>query len=395
MVERYIVKIEKWLIWGGLIGIILLLRHLFPVLFFTFVLTYIGHSVLNRMTRRSPYRRTLLGAMYLLFILMLLSIGLLIVPRIFSETRQLARHYIELEDERADANARIAAQPDASLAPVGDDSTLIHREIRKVLDSAILRSLGTESFESFRGSDSYEVLLGRIEHSVAGFVPKIIGGVREFVNNFLAVSVQFLLSILFSFLILWDFPSLREGMRGFAEGRTADVYREIAPGLMTFATMLGRAFEAQSVIAVVNALLTSVGFLILGIPSIALLGTIVFFCSYIPVVGVVLSTLPAALLALKAGGLGKVGWLLLLILIVHAVEAYALNPLIYGHHLRLHPVVVLIILLVGEHLFGVWGLLLGVPLSAFLLRYAIQGRGVEPEPPPVEHPLTAEPEPAP
>ncbi|MFP5245104.1 MAG: AI-2E family transporter, partial [Thermoanaerobaculia bacterium] len=58
---------------------------------------------------------------------------------------------------------------------------------------------------------------------------------------------------------------------------------------------------------------------------------------------------------------------------IHAVEAYMLNPLIYGRHLKLHPVAVLVILLVAEHLFGVWGLLLGVPIAAFILEYAIGG----------------------
>jgi predicted PurR-regulated permease PerM len=140
--------------------------------------------------------------------------------------------------------------------------------------------------------------------------------------------------------------------------------------------MLGRAFEAQTLIAVVNAVLTSIGFLILGIPSIALLATIVFFCSYVPVVGVMLSTLPAALFAFKAGGITLVLWLVVMVLIVHAVEAYMLNPIIYGRHMKMHPVAILMILVVGEHLFGIWGLLLGVPVAAFVWTYVIQGKDV-------------------
>lgn len=374
MFDRYLVKIEKWLIWGSLIGIVILLRHLFPVIFFTFVLSYIGNTGVRYATRHFPHRRIVLSGLYVLLLLGLLGVGLLVVPRIFSEGRSLARHYIALEDERDAEIARAVVQREAALAPVSeDDSTLIHREVRKFVDTAILRMLGSDALRSFRGSDSYELLLLRIEGAVADFVPRIVVGVRDFVNHFFAVTFQFLLSIIFSFLILWDLPRLRDSARSFAEGKTAEIYAEIAPSIVAFGVMLGRAFEAQTVIAIVNAVLTTTGFFILGIPSIALLGTIVFFCSYIPVFGVVLSTLPAALLALKVGGIAQVGWLVLLILIVHAVEAYGLNPLIYGHHLKLHPVVVLIILLVGEHLFGVWGLLLGVPISAFFLRYVIRG----------------------
>jgi predicted PurR-regulated permease PerM len=144
--------------------------------------------------------------------------------------------------------------------------------------------------------------------------------------------------------------------------------------------MLGRAFEAQSVVAVVNALLSAVVFILLGLPSIALLAMIVFVCSYIPVLGMFLSTLPAAFLALRVGGITHVLWLVAAILVIHAIEAYMLNPLIYGRHLRLHPLAVLVILVVAEHLVGVWGLLLGVPIAAFVLKYVIEGQPVTPIP---------------
>ena len=142
--------------------------------------------------------------------------------------------------------------------------------------------------------------------------------------------------------------------------------------------MLGRAFEAQSVVAVVNALLSVIVFLALDLPSTALLAVIVFACSYIPIAGMILSTLPAAFLALKVGGMSHVLWLIAAILVIHAIEAYMLNPLIYGRHLRLHPVAVLLILVIAEHLFGVWGLLLGVPIAAFVLRYVIEGAPIVP-----------------
>ena len=90
-----------------------------------------------------------------------------------------------------------------------------------------------------------------------------------------------------------------------------------------------------------------------------------------------LSTAPAALLAFRIGGITHVLWLVGGVLVIHAIEAYMLNPLIYGRHLRLHPLAVLVIILVAEHLFGVWGLLLGVPIAAFVLRYVIEGEDVE------------------
>ena len=43
---------------------------------------------------------------------------------------------------------------------------------------------------------------------------------------------------------------------------------------------------------------------------------------------------------------------------IHFIEAYLLNPAIYSAHLKLHPLLVLTVLVVAEHSLGVWGLLL-------------------------------------
>jgi predicted PurR-regulated permease PerM len=376
MFKDYAVKIEKWLLWAILIGIIVLLRHLFPMIFLTFILAYIGNTIITLMGRRFPYRRLNLTVVYIVLIALLLGAGTIIIPRIIGEGRTLARAWIAQDSEHAlppEAGTTIT-RPIGQPQPI--DENILERETRRFVDSTLIQLVGRDTFETYRRSESYNALLNRIEASIAGFIPKIIDGVRVFVNGVVVVGFQFILSIIFSFLILWDLPRLSEGVRSLSEGRTAAAYAEIAPGLHSFGVMLGRAFEAQSLIAVTNAILTSIGFLLLGIPSIALLGTIVFFCSYIPVFGVVLSTLPAALLAFRVGGVTLVFWLVVFILLIHAIEAYGLNPLIYGHRMRMHPVAVLIILLVGEHLFGIWGLLLGVPISAFVFKYVIKGQRV-------------------
>ncbi|MDP6424384.1 MAG: AI-2E family transporter, partial [Planctomycetota bacterium] len=61
-----------------------------------------------------------------------------------------------------------------------------------------------------------------------------------------------------------------------------------------------------------------------------------------------------------------------MIAVVHIVEGYVLNPLIFGTHLKLNPVVVMIVLLVGHELAGIWGLLLGVPAITYLFGHAIR-----------------------
>jgi predicted PurR-regulated permease PerM len=373
--RNLVVKAEKWAIWLGLITIIFLLRHLFPIFFLTFVLTYIANTAVNALTKRVPRRKLNVVIVYLLLLALLAGVALLVVPRMVAEATNLARLYIRTEAARGDvAEGQVEAVREGVIA----------REARELVDSFIVAIAGRDTFYSFRESDAYAVLMTRLNNALKKAEPNAVRALTMFINGTVIFISHFIVSIILSFLMLWNLPETKARMKRFAYGRTADVYAEIAPGLRAFGIMLGRAFEAQTVVAIVNAALSCIVFVILGLPSVALLATVVFFCSYIPILGMIISTVPAALLAFKVGGPTHVGWLLVAILVIHAIEAYMLNPFIYGRHLRLHPLAVLVILLVGEHLFGVWGLLLGVPIAAFVLRYVIEGEDVVvPKPQPV------------
>jgi predicted PurR-regulated permease PerM len=355
--RNLIIKAEKWAIWIALIAVLYLLRHLFPIFFLTFVLSYIGNTAVNVMTRRFKRRKVNVFIVYVILLALLIGGAFVVVPRVLAEARNLARQYIETES-------------DADAAP---QEGMVRREARELIDGVIVGVAGRQEFEDFRQSDAYAALVARVDAAVASATPRVVKEVTIFANHAFVLASQFVISIILSFLMLWDLPNTRARMRRFANGRTADVYSEIAPSLSAFSVTLGRAFEAQTVVAIVNAILSSIAFIALGLPSIALLATIVFFCSYIPIVGMILSTIPAALLALKVGGITHVLWLVVAIMVIHAVEAYMLNPLIYGRHLRLHPLAVLVILLIAEHIFGLWGLLLGVPVAAFLIKYVLEG----------------------
>ena len=56
----------------------------------------------------------------------------------------------------------------------------------------------------------------------------------------------------------------------------------------------------------------------------------------------------------------------LLVTGIHFIEAYGLNPAIYSAHLKLHPLLVLSVLVIAEHSLGVWGLLLAGMRTAIL-----------------------------
>ena len=107
---------------------------------------------------------------------------------------------------------------------------------------------------------------------------------------------------------------------------------------------------------------------------------IVFLCSFVPVAGVFISSVPICLIALQMAGLQVMLAAIALITAIHLIEAYLLNPQVYGSRLRINPVIVLIILTIGGKLFHFWGLILGVPVCTYLFGHAIRLPNAEARP---------------
>jgi len=204
------------------------------------------------------------------------------------------------------------------------------------------------------------------------------GWIRDGIKYLITIPVQLALSLLLSFFITLDVPRLRRGMRRLKKSRIRDFYEEIAPGLYNFGKLIGRAFQAQGVIALFNTILTFIAISMLGIKNEVFLCTIVFVCSFIPILGVVLSSVPISIVAIvqRDGSIFLALYAIGAILVIHFIETSVLNPKILGDMLHLHPVAVLAVLAIGEHFFGVWGLLLGVPVAVYIFRCVILNESI-------------------
>lgn len=94
------------------------------------------------------------------------------------------------------------------------------------------------------------------------------------------------------------------------------------------------------------------------------LGFLAFIFSFVPVLGVIISAIPALLLALPLGWLAF-GVVALVLWICNQIQG-VVWPVIMGRTTSLHPVTGISAVLIGASLFGVAGALLMVPLVAFV-----------------------------
>ena len=119
--------------------------------------------------------------------------------------------------------------------------------------------------------------------------------------------------------------------------------------------------RGQLLIMLVNGVLSAVGYWMFGLKYWPILALLSGLMSIVPIFGSILSSIPVVMVGLTQDFWTAL-WVLLWILGIHQVEANLLNPKIIGVAAKLHPVLVVFSLLVGEHFYGIWGALLAVPI---------------------------------
>jgi predicted PurR-regulated permease PerM len=86
----------------------------------------------------------------------------------------------------------------------------------------------------------------------------------------------------------------------------------------------------------------------------------------IPYLGPVLGAVPPVVVALFQGEPLTALWVVLLFVALQQIEGHVVAPQVFGHSLRINPLLVLLALLLGGHLQGILGALLALPVAAIL-----------------------------
>ena len=121
--------------------------------------------------------------------------------------------------------------------------------------------------------------------------------------------------------------------------------------------------QGQLLTSVLCAVSTWVVLRVLDVPAALPLGILAGIADVIPVLGMIISIVPAVLLALTVSPLTAAA-VLAFFLLYNALETYVLLPRVYGQRLRLSTLAVLLALIIGGSLGGIMGAILVLPIVA-------------------------------
>ncbi len=385
--EQFYLANRRMLIWLALAALLWLLGGYFDLIFVTYFVVTIVLPAARQLRQRFgiPARVALVGV----YIVLLLALGgfvRFVTPNVVGEINRLVASLGTIQERLIASNDRFAERYPSLQGPMlGYLRSSLQPDVRDKLETDLedeARRLGlpdeaahsptrwaaeggTPAASEALSHYEKKKLLGSLFEEAADFVRKHAPQMVMLLYHGIATLA---LALLFSFLVLVDLPRLKEVVDGLQRSRLRDFYAEAAPTLTRLGASVGIGIRAQASISAINTVLTTIGLAILGVPSLAMLALIVFVCGLVPIVGMLASTVPIILIAINTGGAKLIVAALAMILIVHLIEAYLLNPLIYGAEFHFNPVLTLFILFIAHHAFGIWGMLLGLPVARYLIR---------------------------
>lgn len=119
--------------------------------------------------------------------------------------------------------------------------------------------------------------------------------------------------------------------------------------------------RGQATIALSVAILAGVALTIIGVQAAPLLGAIVGLFNVIPYFGPFIGGIPAVIMALSTSW-QKAAFTVLALFVVQQIDGLVLSPRIMGSITGFSPGIVLLAIFLGQQAFGIWGMLMAMPL---------------------------------
>jgi predicted PurR-regulated permease PerM len=344
-----------YLLWALVLGVLVAARAVLLPFVLAALAAYVIDPVIARLARlrvrghRVP-RAVAVIAVYLVLSLGLYVLAVSILPQVY---REGLRGLLELREflagvgpERIDAWARTI---DAFMQRYGIPVDVLPGVRRG--GARIHVDLASEIAEALQDLSSW--LRAQVGDVVALSRALLAG-------TFRAVFFFVLLFMLTAFISM-DGPRIVRFAESLVPAAWRGDLRRLVQGIDAG---LAGVVRGQLTIMLVNGFLTLVGLVLLDIPFAFALSALATILYVIPLFGTIISSIPIVLIALTSGGpslgLLALGW----ILVIHALESYVLNPKIMGDASRIHPVLIVLALVVGERTGGIVGALLAVPVAS-------------------------------
>ncbi|MDB5034224.1 MAG: hypothetical protein JWQ98_1465 [Chlorobi bacterium] len=203
--------------------------------------------------------------------------------------------------------------------------------------------------------------MAQMAGTVGKSAPDIFNGVLHF------MTVPFVM-----FYFVKDYWTVRGALYSFMP---QEYQRRSQRFLRDMDDVVGGFLRGDLITSLFQGVFVGVGLFFIGVPGSLLLGVLTSFLTLIPFVGGYIAFALAGIAALGTPEPGiTILWVLGLFIVQAIIESTVIGPQVMGRHTDLHPILVIVSLLIFGYFMGIPGMLVAIPVTSLLIRFATRWR---------------------
>ncbi|QBP41148.1 AI-2E family transporter [Paenisporosarcina antarctica] len=241
-------------------------------------------------------------------------------------------------------------------------------EYFKQLVISIDAFLRNSIFSSYYLNLEFDVntLMEQIPEDIGNILQETVGGVASGIGKVISTLTGLILAIVTVPFILFYLLKDGERLPQYILNLLPPRMREDTHQVMKEADKQISAYiQGQILVSMCIGTMVFIGFLIIGMDYALLLGVLAMITSVVPYLGPIIAIAPAAVIAIVTSPF-MLAKLAIVWTVVQLVEGKFISPQIMGKSLHIHPITIIFVLLTAGSLFGVPGVILGIPGYALL-----------------------------
>lgn len=390
------------LIWGAGQALQILAPVIWP-LAIAGVIAYLLDPVVDKLEIRGvPRTRAIIMVFACAVVLMLGLLGS-VVPQIVTETHDLARRVPGYSQKIQSRVQKWINNPPPTLRRLLDRSasaapTILTNETAGAPQSTDLATNvpGAASTNTVEGSTIDQNSANAFWSTVLGtdtvksaadwfakIAPKAASWAGEQISrvaSFFGLLAGLALVPVYAFYFLLEKRGIETHWTDYLPVKTSGFKNEMIFIIKSINDHLISFFRGQVLVAIIDGICYTVGFLIIGLPYAVLLGAVAIVLTMIPFLGAIATCAAALVIAFVQFGDWQHPLLVLAVFaVVQSLEGFVIQPKIMGDRTGLHPLTIIIAVMVGTSVLGgILGGILAIPMTAagkvLMLRYVWKQR---------------------
>jgi len=240
--------------------------------------------------------------------------------------------------------------------------------IEELLNSSFVRENIPKGILARLSGIDWMSYVTKLIETVSSGIGDAVGVVVNAVTSAVSVIVTVFLSIIFSLYLLSDKDKLAaQSMRLMKNYLSEKTTKRVTYTVSVVDDCFHKYIVGQCLEAVILGVLCTVGMLIFRFPYAAMIGTLVGFTALIPVAGAYIGAGVGAVMMLTESPLTALLFLVFIV-VLQQLEGNLIYPKVVGNSVGLPAIWVLAAVTVGGGLYGILGMLIGVPIAAAIYR---------------------------